>query len=162
MSSGEGCCFQFLRLVSRHSSLATKMIFITPQLQLADHEIEFSAINASGPGGQHVNKTSSAIQLRFDIASSSLPRAIKQRLLARQDSRISKEGVLVIKSQEARSQLRNKEEAIERLKEIILAATVVPRKRIPTKPRKSAVKKRLDTKTQKGRTKQLRKPIRDE
>jgi len=138
------------------------MIFISSKLQLADHEIEFSAITASGPGGQHVNKTSSAIQLRFDIHNSSLSRAIKQRLLARQDSRISKDGILVIKSQEGRSQLRNKEEAIERLKEIILAASVVPRKRIPTKPRKGAVQKRLDTKTKKGRTKQLRKPIRDE
>jgi ribosome-associated protein len=135
------------------------MIYIAPDISLGDHELEFIAVGAQGPGGQHVNKTSSAIHLRFDINNSSLPSEIKQRLLKTNDNRISKEGKLIIKSQDVRSQLRNKEEAIARLQAIILAAMHVPRKRVPTKPGKNVVRKRLDSKTKKGRDKQLRKPV---
>ena len=135
------------------------MIYISSNIQLGDHEVEFHATHASGPGGQHLNKTSSAIQLRFDINASSLPRDVKQRLCARHDHRISKDGVIVIKSQEERSQVRNKEEAVHRLKIMIRDALKVPRKRIPTKPGKAAVQRRLDKKTHKGRVKQLRKPV---
>ena len=135
------------------------MIYISSNIQLNDHEVEFQATHASGPGGQHLNKTSSAIQLRFDIQSSSLPREVKQRLLKRHDHRISKEGVIIIKAQEERSQLRNKEEAVHRLKAMIRDALKVPRKRIPTKPGKASVQRRLDSKTKRGQVKQLRKPV---
>ncbi len=135
------------------------MIYIAPDISLGDHELEFTAVGAQGPGGQHVNKTSSAIHLRFDINNSSLPSEIKHRLLKTSDNRISKEGIMIIKSHDVRSQLRNKEEAIARLQTLILAAMHVPRKRVPTKPGKNSVRKRLDSKTKKGRDKQLRKPI---
>jgi ribosome-associated protein len=135
------------------------MIYISPDISLGDHEVEFTAVGAQGPGGQHVNKTSSAIHLRFDIKNSSLPPEIKQRLLRISDNRISKDGILIIKSQDVRSQLRNKEEAINRLQVLIQAAMHVPRKRVPTKPGKGSVRRRLDSKTKKGRDKQLRKPV---
>jgi len=134
------------------------MITISPNIRLDDNEVEFEAIRSGGPGGQHVNKTSTAIHLRFDVNASSLPREVKQRLLRSQDKRITKERVIVIKAQEERSQLRNREEALERLKEMIRPALRAPKKRVPTKPRKSAVRKRLDNKTKRGQTKQLRKP----
>jgi len=138
------------------------MIYISRNISLHDHEVEYTATLAQGPGGQNVNKVNTAIQLRFDINNSSLPREVKQRLLRMSDSRISKDGVLVIKSQEARSQLRNKEEALERLKDLIKLALVVPKRRIPTKPKKSSVKKRLDSKTKRGQLKSFRKPVGEE
>ena len=135
------------------------MIYISPNIRLSENEVVFEAIRAAGPGGQHVNKTSSAIHLRFDIHASSLPWEVKRRLLATHDSRITKDGVIVIKAQEERSQTRNREEAVHRLVQMIRAALKVPKKRVPTKPKKSAVAKRLDQKTQQGRKKQLRKPV---
>jgi len=138
------------------------MIFIAPNIRLSDHEVEFNATLAQGPGGQNVNKVNTAIQLRFDINTSSLPREVKQRLLRMADTRISKEGVLVIKAKEERSQLRNKEEALERLKAIIRQALVIPKKRIATRPKKSAVRKRLDSKAKRGLIKQQRKPVTDD
>jgi ribosome-associated protein len=138
------------------------MIYIAPNIRLSDHEVEFNATLAQGPGGQNVNKVNTAIQLRFDINTSSLPREVKQRLLRMADTRISKEGVLVIKAKEERSQLRNKEEALERLKAIIRQALVIPKKRIATRPKKSSVRKRLDSKTKRGLIKQQRKPVTDD
>jgi len=138
------------------------MITISPNIRLNDNEVEFEAIRSGGPGGQHVNKTSTAIHLRFDVNSSSLLREVKQRLLRSNDQRLSKDGVIVIKAQEARSQVRNKEEAIERLREMIQWALRVPKKRIPTRPGKAARQKRMDTKSQRGRVKSLRKPVRPE
>jgi ribosome-associated protein len=138
------------------------MIYIAPNIRLSDHEVEFHATLAQGPGGQNVNKVNTAIQLRFDINSSSLPREVKQRLLRSADTRITKEGVLVIKAREERSQLRNREEALERLKAIIRQALIVPKKRIATRPKRSAVKKRLDNKTKRGLIKQKRKPVSDD
>ena len=135
------------------------MIYISPEIRLADHEVDYQATHAHGPGGQNVNKVNSAIHLRFDINKSSLPREVKQRLLGMHDHRISKEGIIVIKAREERSQVRNREEATDRLKLMIRNALTVPRKRVPTRPGKNAVRKRLDTKTKKGRVKQLRKPI---
>lgn len=123
------------------------MIPISPHIYLADDEIEFEAIRSSGPGGQNINKTSTAIHLRFDVQASSLPWSVKQRLLATHDNRISKQGVIIIKAKEERSQIRNREHALLRLKQIIQAALKVPKKRVATRPKKSAVKKRLDSKT---------------
>jgi ribosome-associated protein len=138
------------------------MIYIASHIHLQDHEVEYNATLAQGPGGQNVNTVNTAIQLRFDINNSSLPRAVKQRLLRMPDSRISKDGVLVIKAKEERSQLRNKEDALERLRTMIKQAMVVPKKRIPTKPKRSSVKKRLDSKTKRGLVKNFRKSVSEE
>lgn len=123
------------------------------RFSIADHEVEFSAIRAQGPGGQHVNKTATAIQLRFDIVASSLPEALKTRLLAWSDSRITAEGVIVIKSQGARSQLQNKAEAMERLHELIAEAAHVPRARKATKPTYGSKQRRLAGKSQRSELK---------
>ena len=132
------------------------MIFISNTIILNDNEVEISAIRAQGAGGQNVNKVSSAIHLRFDIHASSLSDVIKQRLLDSKDSRITKEGVLIIKAQQFRTQERNKIDAFERLQSFIIKATHVNQTRKPTKPSRNAKRKRVDQKTQRGKTKALR------
>jgi ribosome-associated protein len=132
------------------------MIFISKSISLHDTEVEISAIRAQGAGGQNVNKVSSAIHLRFDIKASSLSDANKQRLLSSKDSRITKEGVLIIKAQQFRTQERNKIDAFERLQQFVVAATHIQKARRPTKPSKNAQRKRVDQKTQRGKTKSLR------
>ena len=132
------------------------MIFITPTISLDDNEVEITAIRAQGAGGQNVNKVASAIHLRFDIKASSLSETNKQRLLASQDGRITKEGVLIIKAQQFRTQEKNKLDAFERLQSFIKKATHVNKNRKPTKPSRNAKRKRVDKKTQRGRTKALR------
>jgi len=132
------------------------MIIISNYVSIADDEVSFSAIRAQGAGGQNVNKVSSAIHLRFDIKASSLPEFYKERLLALQDHRITKDGVIVIKSQEHRTQEMNKEAAIGRLVALIKQATVVQKARRPTKPSRSSQKKRMDKKTKHGQTKAMR------
>lgn len=132
------------------------MIFISNNISLSDSEVEVSAIRAQGAGGQNVNKVSSAIHLRFDINASSLSDEQKQRLLASKDSRITKEGIFVLKAQQFRTQERNKIDAFERLKAFILQSTQVAKARKPTKPSRSAKRKRVDQKTQRGKTKALR------
>ena len=132
------------------------MIFISNTISLNDNEVEISAIRAQGAGGQNVNKVSSAIHLRFDIHASSLSDVIKQRLLDSKDSRITKEGVFVLKAQQFRTQERNKIDAFERLQSFIIKATHVNQTRKPTKPSRNAKRKRVDAKTQRGKTKALR------
>jgi len=132
------------------------VLTITPNISIPDEEIDITAIRAQGAGGQNVNKVSSAIHLRFDINASSLPEVYKERLLALRDKRISKEGVLVIKAQKFRTQEKNRNDALERLQEIVKTATVVPKVRRPTKPTKSSQKKRLDSKAMRSKTKALR------
>ena len=119
-------------------------------------------MQAGGPGGQHVNKVSSAVQLRFDIKASSLPEVYKERLLKIRDRRISNEGVIVIKAQQSRSQVKNKQMALERLREFILQALVTQKKRRPTRPGKNAIEKRLSQKKKHGKLKAQRRQIPDE
>ena len=127
-----------------------------PLIPLSEDEIEFSAIRAQGAGGQNVNKVSSAIHLRFDISQSTLPDAIKERLLALSDQRITADGVVVIKAQTTRSQDQNRVDAVNRLQALVDSVAVLPKPRKATKPTKSSQRKRLDTKTTRGDVKKLR------
>lgn len=131
-------------------------IVINTDVFIFSHEYQLSAIRAQGAGGQNVNKVSSAIHLKFDIKNSSLPDFYKTRLINFNDSRINKDGVVVIKAQEFRTQEKNKMAAIERLKLLIEKATQIKKVRKPTKPSKSSQIKRLNNKTKKSQTKALR------
>ena len=121
------------------------MLSISNYVVIPDSEIELQAIRAQGPGGQNVNKVSSAIHLRFDISNSSLPEFYKEELLKLNDNRISKEGVIVIKAQSTRSQEQNREEALSRLQALVKSVAVVQKRRRPTKPTRGSKLKRVDT-----------------
>ncbi len=137
------------------------MLTISSNVSIPDEDIELSAIRSQGSGGQNVNKVSSAIHLRFDIKASTLPDYYKTQLLALKDRRINKDGVIVIKAQKFRTQEKNRIDALERLQELIKAVTVVQKIRRATKATKGSHRRRMDKKTQRGKTKALRKKVSD-
>ena len=132
------------------------MLTISKNVSIALDEIEINAVRSQGPGGQNVNKVSSAVHLRFDVHASSLPPVYKQRLLALADQRITRDGVVVIKAQQFRSQDKNKAAALMRLTELIQQAVRVPPSRRPTRPHAAARARRMDHKTRRSRLKSLR------
>ncbi|MEA1879990.1 MAG: alternative ribosome rescue aminoacyl-tRNA hydrolase ArfB [Campylobacterota bacterium] len=129
---------------------------ISNTVTLDENEVEVSAIRAQGSGGQKVNKVSAAIHLRFDISESSLPEYYKEKLLSLKDKRITKDGIVVIKSQQHRSQEQNRDKALTRLVELIKGVNVTQKKRVPTRPTKGSVNRRLDSKKKQGSKKRLR------
>ncbi|MCG8026137.1 MAG: aminoacyl-tRNA hydrolase [Candidatus Thiodiazotropha endolucinida] len=134
---------------------------ISRNITIPDSEIEISAVRSQGSGGQNVNKVASAIHLRFDITASALPERYRERLLKLSDKRINKDGVVIIKAQRYRDQERNRQDALDRLQRLIARVLTKSKKRIPTKPTKASNRRRLDSKTRRGRQKALRRKVED-
>ena len=134
---------------------------LRPPILIDPEEVEFSAIRAQGAGGQNVNKVSSAVHLRYDIHASSLPADVKERMLALRDSRITQEGVFVLKAQQHRTQEMNRADALARLQEVVDSVATPPRVRRATKPTYGSKQRRLEGKSQRSQIKSLRGPVRD-
>ncbi len=132
-----------------------------PEIALRDDESERIAIRARGAGGQNINKVSNAVHLRFDIGASSLPEAVKERLLGLRDQRISSDGVVVIKAQRHRSLEKNRADALARLRELVARAVATPRPRRPTRPTRNSQRRRVEAKVKRGQLKALRRRVTD-
>jgi ribosome-associated protein len=135
------------------------MLHITTSIAIPDHEIDIHAVRSQGAGGQNVNKVSTAIHLRFDIRTSSLPQFYKDELLKLRDSRISDDGVITIKAQQHRTQERNREDALDRLRVLIQSVAIPRKKRRPTRPTKASQNRRIESKKKQGRLKTLRRTL---
>ncbi|VEP13824.1 conserved hypothetical protein [Hyella patelloides LEGE 07179] len=135
------------------------MLKISERVTIPSSEINISAVRSAGAGGQNVNKVATAIHLRFDIKASSLPDFYKEKLLKLKDSRISQDGIIIIKAQQFRTQLQNREDALKRLKKLIKTITLVKKRRIKTKVTKSTKRRRLDNKVKRGQVKALRRKV---
>lgn len=144
---------------SPSSAIQSAMPFIFSHVVIPDSEIEIHAMRSQGAGGQHVNKVSSAVHLRFDIVASSLPPFYKEELLKLKDHRISEDGVITIKAQQFRSQEQNREDALNRLRALVQSVAIPRKKRKATKPTKSSQNRRLESKKKAGRLKALRRLI---
>lgn len=134
-------------------------LVISHRIRILRQEIDMHAMRAQGAGGQNVNKVSSAIHLRFDIPASSLHDSVKEKLLAQKDGRITRDGVLIIKAQQHRTQEMNRDDALNRLKDFVLEATRPVAPRIPTRPTRASRKRRLDSKARNSQTKALRRKV---
>lgn len=138
---------------------SVSMLKISERIIIPSSEIDINAVRSQGAGGQNVNKVATAIHLRFDTLSSSLPDRYKEKLLKLNDSRISNDGVIIIKAQQFRTQIQNKEDALKRLKNLIKSVSIPQKKRLATKPSKTAKRKRLDKKAKRSQLKALRKKV---